>query len=205
MLKALGRSSATFVGVAVMLVAAAGTAWADCESDENPINSSSELYSAGAGNQFAGWNSELGNGASTLEVNTNDIGENRCLDVWHDWATTGGHYDARVVRVCKDDGTRDNTNADGDFDEPNVPGRNLTGQNRGGACVYDFPTFVGACEQTPQAERNPGCLVQDSADHPNNGVRPNVASYNSAMMWIRYGTGSHGIVNQNSDPASASS
>ena len=188
---------------AVSVVASASGAWADCNNTGNPPDVSWQQYYAGAGSQVSTWNANAGNGTSTLDVNTNNIGDNRCLDVWHDWATTGGHYDARVVRVCRDNGHRDNGNANGDYDEPNTV-RTLTGQNRGGACVYSAYSFVGTCEQTPASARNSGCLVQDVADHAGNGVQPAVGSYETAMMWLRYADGSVAVINSNSDPVSAS-
>lgn len=60
---------------------------------------------------YAGWNANAAEDWLMLSVDTGELGNDRCIEAIFDWHVNGHvHYDSRIVRVCKDNGHRDNIN-----------------------------------------------------------------------------------------------
>lgn len=85
-----------------------GNAHCSCRQ---PAGGSDFTY-VGAGWQFGSWSKS--NRRIRLKVAPNsNLSTSRCMDALLDWGTTGGHYDARVIRSCRP-GRAEETDPGGD-------------------------------------------------------------------------------------------
>lgn len=121
------------VGIATMLlVGGQSAAWAD------PSLGSDNAY-AGGGHQYGFWDA-FGHNKPWFRgwVQADGLANNRCQDLFFDWEELQGHHwDARVVRVCRDNGYRETDPGGNGFLQENEADRQLIAIARGGGCVWD--------------------------------------------------------------------
>lgn len=105
------------------------------------------------------------NKSAALSMVTGTLSINRCADIWFDWSTQSGHFDARFVRVCRSSGARS-----GGF-SPESPGsRVLLGMAKLMVCRWDSSspnTFVN-CIHHPQET----CTFNPPTPNPDGAMRP---------------------------------
>lgn len=143
----------------------ASAAFADCHTDG--VNSGDDYaYVGPAGSSEHGaWDLQ----AKAVREDTyagSGMSTSKCVDTYLDWATTIGHYDSRLTRVCQPGGHRvTDMGGDGWAQEPSDwGGRTVTGLQKGAGCFYNQSTEnFDICTNFP--EHLPGCvydLVYDS-------------------------------------------
>ena len=89
--------------------------------------------------QHSGWFTfTFNNPKMRSEVQTDDLNNNRAVDIFFDWQIhQGKHYDSRVVRVFRQDAYREtDSGGNGWVQEINRGDRVMTGIGRGAACIY---------------------------------------------------------------------
>jgi hypothetical protein len=155
----------------------AGPAFASCNGDG--IDSGTQYTYAGdnPSAQSASWQLLNHRVRETTDTATS-MNLDYCQDAFFDWSTSGGHYDARIVRNCAP-GTHRETDSlyDGWWDEPaNWAGRYVLGLQKGAGCGFRQTDWTyQSCEQFPA--RIPGCLVDNGSAmrYPND----------AANFWVR--------------------
>ncbi len=120
------------------MVVAIGIAVSSVSADPALAATSGSDYAyAGPGSQYAEWNRSQKR--LSLRVNTYTMSSDRCIDSMLDWQTTGGHYDSRVVRVCRNNRFLDtDPGGDGYWSEPtDWGGRTITDMQKGWGAYID--------------------------------------------------------------------
>jgi hypothetical protein len=152
---------------AVLAVILSAPASAEECHDSNTSYGQDTLYLGPSGsNQHLFWTiagRELG-----MTVNTGNIQSDVCLDAWYDWSTYSGHFDERVVRVCRQDSTR--STPDNYYEAASEPPY-FAGIQKGAACRFNG-SFLYDCVQSDKAQ--PGCPANASTVEeiiPNTGTR----------------------------------
>lgn len=146
----------------------------------------------GSGNQYASWNATTTPDKVRAYSSTGAVHSNRCQDLFFDWWTNGdGHYDARVVRNCKDNSHRETEQNGDNWHKENDPRRTLAGVQKAAGCIYYInitsyvsPDAIVDCSQLTQTRDN----VTDSHSYG--------ASGNNFFVhfWIRWPNGDKDIV-----------
>src|SRR3982751_2710586 len=85
----------TLPAVGGFLIAAPGTAMAVGEPSGSVTVTQGPAGSSGT----VTWDAATRTVTVTTVAGT--LGSGQCVTTWWDWLTSGGHYDARAVRVCK--------------------------------------------------------------------------------------------------------
>lgn len=132
---------------AAAVVAAPSLAFADCHSTRFP--SGSENTYSGASLGYTAWNNSTR--VVSLRATATNISGGTCITDDFDWATSSGHFDARIVRECVN-GITYSASAT----ENNLGGRVLLGIQKAGACYGRENTQEG-CFTSPTSTA--GCTI----------------------------------------------
>lgn len=157
MARCLPRMTVVMAAAFALTVTFASAAFADCHADG--VNSGDDVKYVGPGTSSEEGAWDLG-AKAVKEFTDADFGmsTSKCLDTYVDWATTSGHYDQRLTRVCQPGGWRlTDQGGDGWALEPSDwGGRTVTGLQKGAGCLYnqstgnfddcsDFPEHLSGC------------------------------------------------------------
>ena len=141
-----------------LLMLGAGPGMAACHSTRYPDSSTTVTFGATGHEAWSSW--DAGRRHLNMSMRSGNMPSAYCVDTWFDWATSSGHYDARVVRVCLDYAARYSNGGDG-ITEPSTP-RRLLGLQKAAGCYYERASReLYACYQSPK--NTSGCAIKDSA------------------------------------------
>ena len=153
----IARAAVLVPVVTLVLVLGAGPSLASCYSTRYPAGSTTVTFGATGHDARSSW--DASRRYLNMSMEAANMPSGTCVDTWFDWATSAGHYDARVVRVCLDYAAR-YSNGGAGITEPSTP-RRLLGIQKAAGCYYDRASqSLVRCYQS--SKNTSGCAIKNS-------------------------------------------